>query len=521
MNPTQPGKLIWLVLLAGFWALYGLAGRDAWQADEAENLGTLLSVLEGSVSLWATPAPLFNLVAVFLAWLSPLGLGVQDSARLASGFFMLTALLATSLAARRLLGPGFGAAAVLALLGGFGLMLRAHALMPETALVATWAVFFWGMGLARTQYRAGGLLLGLALAALSLGLRGLSDLLAALAILLLPLGFLAWRERVYRKTLKLAAGTGTLALLAGVGLIVQAGQWDPWWARHGVASLAFVVAPGKLFSELTWFAWPLWPLALAAIWHDHRRIGRSPAIQLPLVASLVLLLAAFMPAWSRMGGLLPLLVPLALLAALALEHLRRGAAQAFYWFGVMCFMFFALAFWVYFSALEWGAPAGLARHVAQLTPGYVAGSVAPGMVWLAAGATLAWLLAIPLFPRAQIRPVLVWATGMILTWTLLMSLFRPWLEAGWAYRPLVEDMARHLPADACVNAQVDPAMAAMLRYHLPEAYQPEGRLCAYRLDTVKRDRIQTAPHPGSTLVWQGFRPRDKNQVYRLHKDHGS
>lgn len=520
MNPTQPGKMFWLVLLAIGWALFGLTGRDAWQAEEARSLAAILAALAGETPIWATPAPLFTALASALAWLAPFGLDIQDSARLASGLFTLLALLATGLAARQLLGPGFGSAAVLALMGGFGLMLRAHALLPEIALVAVWAVLLWGMGLARTRYRAGGLLLGTSVAALTLGLRGLPDLIAALAILLLPLAFPAWREKNYQRALIVAAGVAGACLAAGAAWLWGAGHGDAWLREHGWQRLFPLLSPAKLFSELTWFAWPLWPLALAAIWHDHRRIPRTYPIQAPLVASLVLLAAALVPAWSRLGALLPLLVPLSLLAALALAHLRRGAAQAFYWFGVMCFIFFAVAFWVYFSALEWGVPVKLAGHVARLTPSYAPGSVAPGVVWLAAGVTLLWLLAIPLFPRAQIRPVLVWATGMILTWTLLMSLFRPWLEAGWGYRPVVASMARALPAGACFTAEVDPAMHTLLAYHLPQQYRPAGDgECAYHLTSFRRSQ-EPAPHlEAGALVWEGGRPRYKDQVYRLVKAH--
>lgn len=510
MNPTQPGKLFWLVLLACFWALFGLTGRDAWQADEARTLGDILAVLEDGTPLWGTPAPLFSLVAGLLAWLSPFSLDLQDSARLASGVFTLLALLATGMAARYLLGGGFGAAAALALMGGFGFMLRAHALLPETALMATWALLLWGMGLARVRPDAGGVLMGLSLAALTLGLRGLPDLLAALLILLLPLGSAAWRERAYLRALRLGLAVGAMIILAGLLWLAQTGGLPLWWQGH--ARILPMMSVARLFSELAWFAWPLWPLALAAIWHDHRRLARASSLHVPLVAALVLLLAALAPAWSRLGGALPALVPLALLAALALEHLRRGAAQAFYWFGVLCFSFFAFAFWVYFSAIEWGAPAGLARHVARLTPAYTPGVVDGGAIGLAVAASVLWLLAIPLFPRAQIRPVLVWATGMVLTWILLMSLFRPWAEAGWGYRPLMASLAGKLPAGACLTARVDPAMAAMLRFHLGAMYQPdEVAPCAYRLEAVPRQ----APSPAGEVLWEGFRPRYKHQVYRL------
>lgn len=516
MNPTHPGKLFWLVILAGFWAFFGLTGRDAWQAEEAGVLASVLDQLQGNSSIWAAQAPLYTLVASLFARLAPFGLDMQDSARLASGVFILTALVGTGLAARKLLGTGFGAAAVLALMGGFGLMLQAHALIPETAWLAVWALLLWGMGWSRTHPRAGGLVLGLSLAALTLGLRGLPDLAAGLGVMLLPLVFRSWREQAYRHALTLGLGLGGTLILGGMAIMATSNQLEAWLAWHGLQRFLPTLSLPRLFSELAWFAWPLWPLALGAVWHDHRRLGRSPELHLPLVALLVLTAAALMPAWSRLGALLPLLLPMALLAALALAHLRRGAAQAFYWFGVLCFLFFAFAFWVYFSAIEWGVPSKLASHVARLTPTYVPGSVAGNEIWLAAAATLLWLVAIPLFPRAQTRPVLVWSTGMVLVWVLLSALFRPWAEAGWGYRPLLLEVERRLPPGACLETRVDPAMETMARYHLParlkSAAHPD---CAWRLTLVRRDKDRTSTAAGTNVVWEGTRPRYKRQVYRL------
>jgi len=516
MNPTQPGKLFWLVILAGFWAFFGLTGQGVWQSEEALTLASILDQVDGSASLWSAPAPLYTLVASLLAQLTPFGLSLLDSARLASGLFILTALVGIGLAARALLGTGFGAAAVLALMGGFGLLLRAHALIPETALLAVWSLLLWGMGWARAHPWAGGLLLGLSLAALTLGLRGLPDLAAGLGVMLLPLAFGAWRERPYRQALVLGLGLGGALILAGVAIMAASGQMEAWLKWHGPQRFLPTLTFARLFSELAWFAWPLWPLALGAVWHDHRRLGRSPELHLPLVALLVFTAAALTPAWSRMGALLPLLLPLALLAAKALAHLRRGAAQAFYWFGVLCFLFFTLAFWVYFSAIEWGFPAKLANHVARLTPAYAQGSVEGGVIWLAVAATLLWLVAIPLFPRAQTRPVLVWSTGMILIWVLLSTLFRPWVEASWGYRPLLVEVERRLPPGVCLETHVDTAMETMVRYHLASHIKsPSQPDCTWRLRLVKRGQDHMDQAAAANVIWEGTRPRYKDQIYRL------
>lgn len=520
MNPTPRANQFWLVLLAVFWAFYGLVGRDVWKGEEALALAPILDWLEGTMSAWTTPAPLYTLLAGLLAKATTGFWGLQDGARLSSGVFTLIAFLFTGMTARALFGPGFGAAAILSLMGGLGLMLRAHALLPETALLAAWSLLFYGVVSGRDHPMRGGIAMGLALAALTLGLRGLPDLAAGLLIVALPLLSPGWRNREYRRALGLGISFAAGLLLLGLALLWASGNLAGWLEWHGLSRYLPMRSPGSAFSELAWFAWPLWPLATWAIWHVHRRLTRTPELHPPLAMLAVLLLAALFPAWSRDGALLPVLLPLALLSAHAVENLRRGAAQAFYWFGVLCFLFFVLAFWVYFSAIDWGVPAKMAARVARLTPSYHPGSVEIGAILLAGVATLAWLIAIPMFPRAKTRPVLVWATGMVLSWILIAALFRPWIEAGWGYRPLIADLGRHLPRGACLNTEVDAPMAVMLRHHLKTSARPE---CPWTLKLLSRNAEKPAKAPGNaqvTVVWEGSRPRYKSQLYRLEK-HGN
>ncbi|MDD5365198.1 MAG: hypothetical protein PHR30_07655 [Gallionellaceae bacterium] len=514
MQALSRSQQFWLAVFLTAWCFVGLTGRDAWNQDEALALTPLLDWLaSGDLIPAGAPFPLHTLLAGLTAWLSQPWLDVQDGARLASGVLTLAALSFTGLTARALYGPGYGAAAALALLGCFGLMLRAHAQLPETALLAGYAMLLYGIALARTRASAGALVIAIAGFVLTLN-RGLPDLAAALLIVLLPMLSRAWRERIYRQAVQRGL-TGLAWLLTawlGLLLIQGDGALALWW-QQSLAALAPNRSPASLLNNLSWFAWPVWPLALWALWHEHRRLARVPVLHPVLAAALVTLLLGLWPSVSGGSSVLPVLVPLALLAAHGVANLKRGGAQAFYWFGVLCFLFFALAFWVYFAAIEWGWPVRLASRMARLVPDFPGGQTAPAMVILAAAATLFWLIVIPLFPRAKARPVLVWATGMALTWFLLIVLFLPWAEAGWGYRPQIRAMATHLPAGACLRADVDPAMTTMLRLHLADHYRTDGE-CTWWLVTGTREDFAARTWPVAT-VWSGFRPRDRSRYYAL------
>ncbi len=515
MHPLNRAQQFWLLALLLFWSFFGMTGRDAWKAEEALALGPVLDWLRAGVPPATSPSPLFTLLASACARLTAPWLNIQDGARLASGLATFLTLSLSGLTARRLFGPGYGAAATLALLGAFGLFLRAHALLPETTLLMAYALLLYGVALSRDEALAGGLSLAVALVGIALG-HGIADLAAALFIIILPLLSPSWTSAAYRRALGLGLAAAAALLAAWAGLLyLDGGNVLAAWWQHFIQGWRPVRRPLAILELLSWFAWPLWPLALWTLWNERRRLARRPELHPLLAAAAVSLALAHWPAFSGGGSALPLLLPLALLAAHGIAELKRGAAQALYWFGVLCFLFFILAFWVYFAAIEWGWPSAMAARLARLTPAYRPGQGPAWLPWLAAAASLLWLAVIPLFPRAKVRPVLVWASGMVLIWLLLIALFRPWAEASWGYRPMLRALATQLPANACLRADVDPAMRVMLRLHLGPRYRERGD-CRYWLLLTGRKPAMTAGWPVDG-VWSGFRPRSNEQRYILYR----
>lgn len=499
MQPVPLRPALWISLLLVLWAFYGLTGRSVWWDSEAVMLAQIQSQ--------SIAHPLSYGLAQLSHTLTASSLSFADGTRIASGLLTLLTLLMTALAARSLLGPAYTVAAALALMGAFGLMMRAHAHAPELALMAAYASLLYGIGLARHFPLPGGVLIGLAWLAL-LTSRGLFDMAAGIAITLIPLLSWRWRSTNYLRACGLATGVAVSGGLIAV-ILLDTTTLSTWWA-HATAWPQTLLSPKSVLNRALWFAWPLWPLALWVLWHEQRRLSRLDTLHPIFAAAALLVFLALWPSSERDNSLLPLLVPLALLTAYALEHLRRGPAQAFYWFGVLCFGFFATVFWIYFFAIEWGVPLKLSRHLSKLVPTYHPGSVTPFSIAIAATATLLWLVAIPFFKRATVRPILVWATGMALIWILSISLYRPWVEAGWGYGPLVNNIVQRIPANACLNAPIDAPLRSLLRIELGERLK-DGHACRYQI--LRED----APPAQATLIWKGQRPRKKEAIYRLYR----
>src|SRR5205085_1404974 len=150
--PMMSRRRLLLVVLCLAWALPGLVAHNPWKPDEAHTFGIVYEMLNGGS--WIAPTlagepflkepPLYYLTAALSgAALSPF-MPLHDAARLASGAWVLLALLFCGLTARELNGPGAGALGVVLLLGCFGLVVRAHQIVPQVATLAGFAVAYYG-----------------------------------------------------------------------------------------------------------------------------------------------------------------------------------------------------------------------------------------------------------------------------------------------------------------------------------------------------------------------------------------
>ena len=207
---------------------------------------------------------------------------------------------------------------------------------------------------------------------------------------------------------------------------------------------------------------------------------------------------------------------------LGIERLRRGAVNAFVWFGGICFTFFAGLAWLGWIAMMTGAPERLAVRFTRLEPGFVA-MFQPFPFIVALALTAGWVIV--LFrsdTKSPYRSVLHWACGSTLLWGLIMTLLLPWIDYDKSYRPVALSLAGALrkaaPAGyACIEGRgLGEAQRAVLDYHADivtrhAGSEPaRGTRCPFLL-------VQS--HPGEDdralgrewkRIWEG------NQIGRAH-----
>jgi len=519
----------WVILLCSAWILFGLIGHDPWKPDDAYSFGLVYSILQGHD--WVVPTlagepamenpPLYYLTAAGFAHLFSAWLPLHDGARLASGFYMGLTLFFSGLTARELWGKGYGRLTALILIACLGLLVRTHQLVSDTALLAGFAIAFYGFALEPRRLLLGGIAIGMG-AGIGFMANGLlAPGIITITALLLPLASPTWRTRQYLIALAIASIVALPWLTVWPYLLYQHSPllFKEWlWANNLGHYKGNTQQVTFYLRMLPWFAWPALPLAIWSLWRQKWDGWRKPYIALPLTLFLVIFSALSAAAEGHDVDALPLLPPLAVLGAAAVESLRRGAANALDWFSVMTFGLVAALLWAGWYSTLTGHPAELARKFDQLQQGYVTHLNGAALL-LAMVLSVTWLVAAIRLERGALRAIVNSALGITLVWGLLATIWLPWLDAGKSYRDMLTSMRQAMPLeyDCLASRNLGEPQRAMLHYFTgiiserEELYQPHCSL----LLVQGRPQSTEPPSPKWRILWEGQRLGDHSEWFTL------
>jgi 4-amino-4-deoxy-L-arabinose transferase-like glycosyltransferase len=529
-----PTKALFLGLLCGVWLLTGLIGHDPWKPDEAYSFGLVYHILKNGDWLVPTLAgdsflekpPLFYWTATLFAKLFAPLLPLHDGARLASGFYMILTLIFTGSAGRELFGKSAGWSAAIILIGSLGLLIPAHLLLTDLALLTGCAMMIYGFALSPRRHLLAGFILGTGVG-IGFMAKGFIEPVFFLFTSAILLAFPAWRTRTFYVTLGIALLSAlpwltiwpTLLYLRSPQLFFEwawqlnIGRWVAH-TRGGNYSEIFYYA-----TLLPWFAWPAFPLAAWAVWEARKKLSQAIEFQLLLVSFGVMLVTLSLA--PRINDLcaLPMLLPLTLLATTALFTLRRGAANALDWFGIITFALIAILLWWGWTGLLVDSPAHITQLLKDYRPGFEP-IFQQNQFWMAVFVTVLWMVLVWRVGRSIRRSVVNWAAGATLLWILAVTLWMPWLDNSKSYRPMVLSLKKALPAHYnCVSGvQIGEAQRAMLQYFgnviVREQPRPECELMLVQGDGVASHNENRTRW---NIIWEGGRPGDKSEHYWLYR----
>jgi len=523
-----------LVLLAAAFLLPGLTGHAPWKAGDAIGIGIVHHMATSGDWLvpriagepWLADGPLYHWLALACARAFGWAGDFHNAARIASGLFVALAFALTWRAARAAADPGQrseATVAVLVLLGSVGLIVHAHEAIPDLAALAAIAGLFLALAHAGSRPLASGIGSGAAIGVCLLTVGALPAAALAATVLAACLTTPALRNR---RAFGFIAATGVVLALIALAWLWPLGRRAPdllanWW-QETTALRGHPLANARYFlSTATWFAWPAWPLALWALWAARTRLA-EPRRLVPGLATLFLFAAVSAAGPAQDVGVMLLLVPLALLAAPGVAGLRRGAAHALDWFGVMTFGLFAGLVWLGYIAMMTGVPPRIARNFAKTAPGFL-----PAFEWsaflLALTFTLLWGFLVFACAPSPTRGVTRWAAGVALLWGTFATLWMPWADYQKSYQGVALQLRASLPpGNACIaRRSLGSPQRAALGYHggivtVPwNPARPED--CPLLL--VQGNPKHELDHPGTR--WRKLadlgRPGDKSERYRLYR----
>ncbi len=536
-NPITPAKAVMLGLLCLAWLGSGLVGHDPWKPDDAYSFGIIYSMLQSGNWLsptlagepYMTNPPLYYWTAALFAKLFSAVLPLHDGARLASGFYSILTLLFIGLAGRKLYGENRGWAAAIILIGCLGMLVRAHETITDMALLAGCAMMLYGFSYSQEHFLRAGIWIsvGTGIGFMSKGF--IAPLLFVLIAALLPALFSNWRKRNYAFSIAIASLCVLPWLSIWPLMLYQYSHalFNEWVWQNNIGKWLDHASytPGKevfyYLKNLPWLAWPAMPLAAWAVWRERKRITQRDDLQLPLLAFVVMFITlSFAPSIKEVFAL-PMLLPLTLLATASLSMLKRGAANALDWFGLMTFALIAILMWWGWAGLLLDNHAKITLWLKDYQPGFEPEfRTAPFIIALAA--SLLWLALVWRVGRSMRRAIVNWASGITLIWILAMTLWLPWLDSGKSFRNMVASLQQAMPAEYnCVarNAGMGEAQRAMLHYfgNIVTRRDPT-RHCELRLIQGSKISAPLMDHLRYEKIWEGSRTTDKNEQYRLYRE---
>jgi hypothetical protein len=115
-----------------------------------------------------------------------------------------------------------------------------------------------------------------------------------------------------------------------------------------------------------------------------------------------------------------------------------------------------------------------------------------------------------------------WALGLTLCWALLATLWMPYFDAGKSYRAMIGSLTAQLPSNVCLaSLNLGEPQRGLLVYFAQVTtvrleVVPDAR-CEALLVQGMRTTGALPPEPDWIAVWEGARPGDLKELYRLYR----
>lgn len=554
-----------LILITAIYGLVGLFGRAPWKYEDGIGFGIMWNVANGSWIDWLIPhlqgrtesvaAPLpYWLGGFFIktcGWL----IGATNAAGLytATCFFIScfciwhTAYLlgrrpevqpvAFALGGQpepKDYGRTLADGALMIFLACIGMAMRAHETTPALAQLLSVSLVIYGLVRGFDKPIQGGLSTGMGLV-----IAILSDY--AGLFLSLTIGAIAAQViceiRLKKQWFILVGVSAILGLLVWPLAMLAAGIQADYIQALLIKWLGlpeYQIPPSinslQYFSRnILFYSWPVWPLAIWSLWFWRKGknypLGgfRNPNIAIPLGIFLGILFFYALHRALEEQQLILIIPTMALWACFSLPIIRRSIISFIDWLALVSFTILGLFIWVMWLAMMTGVPAALAKNIAKTLPGYV-----PEIHWInliaASVVSVLWILLIrwrtSRAPRVIWRAVVISASGTILNWVLLMTLWLPTIHYAKTYQPVAEGLSHATPSTyRCIDTTYLPDAQLASFSYLTQLRLRDDSTCDLMIAKLSAADAFKAKFNENAyqLIWEDRRSSDKSERIRLYR----
>lgn len=561
LNVTQEAahkmpRFLLLALLTIF-VLSGLFGRDLWSSAESRLLAEVVSIDFTDPASWLFPfasgeiiteqGPLPGWIGAIFTTLFGSLVGELRAMRLSS---ILWFAISTSciwygtwfLARRREAQPveqafarqaqyrDFGRlmadAATLLFISLFGIVVKQHEAVFETAELAFSCAAFFGCCWALTRPYWGSALAGFACGASILCsnlLVGATVLVGCLMSHILVRGIGDTARKIFTTVAVAFITFGLWPLVAYLLAGVVAGDYFNLWAQRQIQIVGFFDPQEILWfvKHFIWYLCPAWPFAFWAIWMWRKNLTITH-IALPLSFCCAWLIGFILSSDVAAETLLSVTIaPLCVLASFGLMACNRSTKSMLELFSVAIFTLALTGVWAYFIAWTLGFPPKMHWSILRLTADESVSHAHWTAILVALVLLVFWLYLC--VRRLMRRPIRFWtgpwlsASGITVLWISAVCLFGPVIDSNRTYANIAREMSQELktmhyvPGVDCVLAQTLPlSERGAIEWHsnisLTASESASCRFVVTHVSAKAQAKNPTKMAPGF-VVLKSFRPR--------------
>ena len=561
LNVTQEAahkmpRFLLLALLTIF-ILSGLFGRDLWSSAESRLLAEVVSIDFTDPASWLFPfasgeiiteqGPLPGWIGAIFTTLFGSLVGELRAMRLSS---ILWFAISTSciwygtwfLARRREAQPveqafarqaqyrDFGRlmadAATLFFISLFGIVVKQHEAVFETAELAFSCAAFFGCCWALTRPYWGSALAGFACGASILCsnlLVGATVLVGCLMSHILVRGIGDTARKIFTTVAVAFITFGLWPLVAYLLAGVVAGDYFNLWAQRQIQIVGFFDPQEILWfvKHFIWYLCPAWPFAFWAIWMWRKNLTITH-IALPLSFCCAWLIGFILSSDVAAETLLSVTIaPLCVLASFGLMACNRSTKSMLELFSVAIFTLALTGVWAYFIAWTLGFPPKMHWSILRLTADESVSHAHWTAILVALVLLVFWLYLC--VRRLMRRPIRFWtgpwlsASGITVLWISAVCLFGPVIDSNRTYANIAREMSQELktmhyvPGVDCVLAQTLPlSERGAIEWHsnisLTASESASCRFVVTHVSAKAQAKNLTKLAPGF-VVLKSFRPR--------------